>query len=315
MKKNWIFLLILVCLISGCGLNATRLKKESVIIATGDKGGTYYPLGTALADILNKNIQGCKAKTYATPGSVKNAMLVHNGAADVAFIQGDIAYYAFHGIEMFDGIKMNDLRCLACLYPEYVQAVVTKKSGIKKILDLQGKRISVGTLGGGTEINARQILEIYGLSFENVELVHYDFDTSAKALLNGEIDCFFVTAGFPTPALENVALKNDLRVLPIDADKAEKLIKKYSFYSKGILGSSRYSEKDLPGISVECMMIVNKKMELNDGFYILETMYNCPTILRRVSTAANVIARERGIDGMSITGHDGAAKYFILTNR
>lgn len=171
MRKLLVFLLgimVMATMVAGCGGDKKDAKKPAaqkfINIATGGTAGTYFPLGGALADILNKNIPGCNASAQSTGASVANVNLLNQGKVDIAFIQNDIAFYAANGQEMFKGKQVAGLQGLATLYPETVQIVTLKKTGIDSIDDFKGKRIAVGAAGSGTEANARQIMAAYGLT-------------------------------------------------------------------------------------------------------------------------------------------------------
>ena len=158
-------------LIAGCGDSGSSAGggKQFLNIATGGTAGTYYPLGGALAELLNQNIKGMNASAQSTGASVANVNMLKDGSVDIAFIQNDIAYYAANGKEMFKDNKVENIRGIAALYPETVQFVTTADKGIKSIADLKGKKVAVGASGSGAEANARQILGAYGLTYDDID--------------------------------------------------------------------------------------------------------------------------------------------------
>lgn len=251
MKKLLAFLLgimVMATMIAGCGGGDKKDDKKPaaqkfINIATGGTSGTYFPLGGALADILNKNIPGTNASAQSTGASVANVNLLSQGKVEIAFIQNDIAYYAANGTEMFKGKQVAGLQGLATLYPETVQIVTLKKSGIKSVADFKGKRIAVGAAGSGTEANARQIMEAYGIKYDDIKVQYLSFGEAASALKDGNVDAAFVTAGHPTAAIQDIATQNDVVLVPVDADKADALIKNIrstpSWLSKPVLIRSR----------------------------------------------------------------------------
>ena len=171
MKKLLAFLMsmmVFAVLVAGCGGGEDKADGKApaqkfINIATGGTAGTYYPLGGAIADILNKNIPGCNASAQATGASIANINMLQQGQVDIAFIQNDNAYYAVNGTEMFKDKKVTNLYGLATLYPETVQIVTLAETGITDLSQVKGKRVAVGAPGSGTEANARQILGAYGV--------------------------------------------------------------------------------------------------------------------------------------------------------
>ena len=134
-----------------CSGSKSGGEKQFLNIATGGTAGTYYPLGGALAELLNNNIKGMNASAQSTGASVANVNMLKDGSVDLAFIQNDIAYYAVNGSEMFKDNKVAGLRGLAALYPETIQFVTTADKGIKSIADLKGKKVAVGAAGPGSK--------------------------------------------------------------------------------------------------------------------------------------------------------------------
>ena len=169
MKKMLIAGMACVCgaaLLAGCGGDSGSKsggEKQFLNIATGGTAGTYYPLGGALAELLNNNIKGMNASAQSTGASVANVNMLKDGSVDLAFIQNDIAYYAVNGSEMFKDNKVAGLRGLAALYPETIQFVTTADKGIKSIADLKGRTIYAGGKGATPEYALNYILEKNGL--------------------------------------------------------------------------------------------------------------------------------------------------------
>lgn len=142
-------------ILTGCGGGASGGasggEKQFLNIATGGTSGTYYPLGGALAELLNNNIKGMNASAQATGAAVANINMLKDGSVDLAFVQNDIAYYAENGTEMFKDNKVDTIRGIAALYPETIQFVTTADTGITSVSQLKGKRVAVGASGSGSK--------------------------------------------------------------------------------------------------------------------------------------------------------------------
>ena len=179
-------------------------KKQFVTIATGGTAGAYYPLGGALSNIYN-TIDGVTANSQATGASVENIGLIAHGEAEVGFVQNDVTYYAWEGVESFEGKEaVKNIRGLSVLYPEVIQIIATEESGIKTVEDLRGKKVAVGGPGSGTEVNARQIMEVHGLSYDDINADFLSFSEAADQLKNKQVDAAFVTAALPTSAVTEI---------------------------------------------------------------------------------------------------------------
>lgn len=317
-------LMVAGSMIAGCGGgdkkgDAKPAAQKFINIATGGTSGTYFPLGGALADILNKNVKGANASAQSTGASVANVNLLKQGKVDIAFIQNDIAYYAANGVEMFAGNdkdgkekKVANLKGLCTLYPETVQIVTLKKSGIKSVADFKGKRIAVGAAGSGTEANARQIMEAYGIKYEDCKVQFLSFGEAASALKDGNVDVGFVTAGFPTAAIQDIATQNEVVLVPVEDDKADALIKKYPFYTKVTVKGGTYKSlaTDTKQVAVKCMLAVTDKMDADTAYSVTKALYGNLDRMKAAHSVGNMMSKATGQDGMSISLNAGAEKFF-----
>ena len=311
-------LMVAASLVAGCGGGDKKAEKKPaaqkfINIATGGTAGTYFPLGGALADILNKNVPGANASAQSTGASVANVNLLKQGKVEIAFIQNDIAFYAANGTEMFKDKKVEGLKGLATLYPETVQIVSLKKNGIKSIADFKGKRIAVGAAGSGTEANARQIMEAYGVKYADCKVQYLSFGEAASALKDGNVDAAFVTAGYPTSAIQDIATQHEVALVPVDADKADALIKQYPFYTKLNIPANTYNKQtaDVPAVAVKCMLAVTDKMDAETGYAVAKALYgNLDRMKAAHKVAGSAITKATAKDGMSIKLNAGAEKFF-----
>lgn len=317
MKKILAFLLgimVMATMISGCGGGGDDKKpaaQKFINIATGGTSGTYFPLGGAIADVLNKNIPGCNASAQSTGAAVANINLLQQGKVDIAFVQNDIAYYAANGTEMFKDKKVSGLKGIATLYPETIQIVALKDSGIKSVADFKGKRVAVGAAGSGTEANARQILAVYGLTYDDIDVQYLSFGEASSALKDGNVDVAFVTAGHPTAAIQDISTQNEIALIPVDSDKADELIKQYPFYTKVTIDANTYAKQGtaVPAVAVRCMLAITDKMDENTAYEITKAVFNNLDRLKAAHSAANVISKGTALEGMSIDLSSGADKF------
>lgn len=282
-------------------------------VATGGTGGTYYPLGGALSNILNNAGVNYTATAQATGASKENVELVTREDAEIAFIQNDVAYYAVNGTDTFEGEKKPSLRGLCCLYPEIVQIVASDDSGIKTIDDLKGKRVAVGSPGSGVEVNVKQILDIHGITYDDLGKVDYlSFAEAADQIKSGQIDATFLTAAIPSSAITELATTHNVHLVPIAEDKAEALIAKYPFYVNLHITPSEYKGQDeeISVVAVQSMLAVDERMADEDAYNIVKLLFENLDTMKESHARGGDIALDKALDGMSIEVHPGAQKYF-----
>ncbi len=301
-------------LIAGCGGGSGSSAgggKQFLNIATGGTAGTYYPLGGALAELLNQNIKGMNASAQSTGASVANVNMMKDGSVDIAFIQNDIAYYAANGKEMFKDNKVESIRGIAALYPETVQFVTTADKGIKSIADLKGKKVAVGASGSGAEANARQILGAYGLTYDDIDVQYLSFGEAADALKDGNVDVGVVVAGFPTAAIQDLAANKSAALVNIDAEHADKLMKQYPYFTKITVPKGTYpgQEEDVSTVAVKCVIVTTDKLSDDLGEQIVKAIYEHLDRMKAAHAVGKYITKDTALEGMSVKMNAGAEKY------
>ena len=246
------------------------------------------------------------ASAQSTGASVANINMLRDGAVDLATVQNDITYYAVNGTEMFQDKKVDGLQGIAALYPETCQFVTLQSSGIK------GKRVAVGAAGSGVEANARQILEAYGVTYDDIDEQFLSFAEGASALKDGNVDVAVLTAGYPTASVQDIASQNPVRLLPVDDHVADALIAKYPFYTKTVIPAGTYAGFDeaVPGVSVMAMLVAGPSINADLGYSITKAIFSNLDRLQAAHAVGKQISKETAKSGMSLPMNAGAEKYF-----
>ncbi|RXT04323.1 TAXI family TRAP transporter solute-binding subunit [Ammoniphilus sp. CFH 90114] len=286
---------------------------SSVIIATGGTSGTYYPLGGGMAQIFTDKA-GIPSSAQSTGASVENMRLIKDSQVDLAFTQGDIADYASNGTVMFkEGGAINNINAIASLYNETVQIIVAKDSAIQTVDDLKGKRVSVGAPGSGTEANAMQILELHGLTFDDLgKTDRLAFGESASFIQDGTLDAAFVTAGTPTAAVNELAATKGVRVIGISDEKMSEIIAKYPYYAKQGIDAGTYPGFDqaVNTVAVKAQLVARAELDEEFVYKMTKAFYENLDQMKTVHAKAGEIKLEAAMEGVSLKVHPGAAKYF-----
>ncbi|MDY0235966.1 MAG: TAXI family TRAP transporter solute-binding subunit [Gudongella sp.] len=285
-----------------------------ISIATGGTGGTYYPLGGAMSKIFNDNIPGVNANAQSTGASAENVNLISQGEAELAFVQNDVTYYAWTGTETFDGQDpITNIRGMAMLYPEVVQVIATADSGIKSIADLKGMKVAVGAPGSGTEVNARQILAAYGMTYDDLGKADYlSFNEAADQLKNKQVDAAFVTGALPTSAVTEVTQTADIVVVAMDADIIEALAAEFPFYTEVMIGKDTYNgmTEDITSAAVMAMLIVPEDLDEELVYNMTKDIFEQRQVIIDTHARGNDIKLETALAGMPIDLHPGAQRYY-----
>lgn len=299
-------------LFTGCNGNADVEGKKFLNIGTGGTAGTYYPIGGAIAEVLNKEIPGMSASAQSTGASVANINMLGDGEIDLATVQNDIAYYAAHGTEMFQDKKVDGLQGIASLYPETCQFVTLKSSGIKSLAELKGKRIAVGAVGSGVEANVRQILAVYGVTYSDIDAQYLSFAEGASALKDGNVDVAVLTAGYPTASVQDIAAQNPVRLLPVEGKAADALIAQYPFYTKTVIPAGTYAgfDEEVPSVAVMAMLVAGPSVNDDLGYCVTKAIFSNLDRLQAAHAVGKQIAKDTAKAGMSLPMNAGAERYF-----
>ena len=318
MKRTIAIILALVMcvgLLAGCGgsKSESSAKTYDLIIATGGTGGSYYPYGGAMAQIFTESIEGVSATATATGASAENCRNLNSKEADLAITQNDVLDYAYNGTEiMSEGGALKNLATIACLYPEVVQIVVTKESGIESIADFAGKRISVGAAGSGVEANARHILEAYGVSYDDFNVNYLGFAESSTGMQNKTLDGAFVTAGIPTSSIMELSSMVDCKLITIDADVLAKLSDTYGFYANYEIADSDYENIDGGATTTSILATLACSADLDEElvYNLTKTLFEKQPELAKAYAKGENLSLETALAGISVPLHPGAERYY-----
>lgn len=280
-------------------------------MGTGGTTGTYYAFGGVIANVINAKDVGVEINVQSTGASKANIYLVHDGEADLAIVQNDVMDYGYNGTDLFaaEG-KADGFRTVAALYAEVCQVVSTKD--ITSIADLKGKRVSVGDAGSGVEFNARQILEAYGMTFDDIEVNNLGFGDSSDALKDGKIDAFFCTAGAPTTAIVELATTNDINLLEVDDEHAAKLAAAYPYYTTYPIpgGSYKGVDNDVQTVAIKATLICSPDLAEDTVYNLTKAIFDNQAEIAAAHAKGQELSLEYATTGISVPFHPGAEKYF-----
>ena len=296
-------------------LAAAPAFAQNLSIATGGTGGVYYPLGGGLAALLSKKVPGMQATAEVTGGSVANMQLIGTGKPYIAFTQADAAIDALKGQDKFTG-KPIPVRALAVLYPNRMHVVSIEGTGVSKIADLKGKRVSTGSGGSATEVFGFRVIEAAGLDKDkDMRRERLGVAESVNALKDRKIDAFFWVGGLPTGAVTDLANTPGVKIKMIDiAHLVPEMAKKHgNIYIKDVIPQRIYKgmDADNQAATVTNLLAVHASMDDKTAYTITKTMFeNVVDLVRVHAEAVNIKLENQNSENSSIPWHPGAIKFF-----
>ncbi|CAN5198553.1 TAXI family TRAP transporter solute-binding subunit [soil metagenome] len=304
--------LILLSMLAACSASQAPGGGDRLSIATGGTGGVYFVYGGALADQITQNIEGVEATAEATSASVDNMQLIADESSDVAFTLADTAADAVEGRESFDGDPVP-AQALTRLYNNYTQVATTADSGIESIEDLQGKSVSVGSPGSGTEVIALRVLEAAGLDPDaDIDRQQLGVDESVDAVRDGTIDAFFWSGGLPTGAVTALATTDQIVLLPT-TEYIVALRETYGeVYQESNIPAGTYEgfDQDVSVIAVPNYLVVNESMDEELAYNITRLLFDQQDALAQAHPEANNLDINTAPQVPPLELHPGAQRYY-----
>ena len=312
-SKTILVLVLAISLVMGMFSFGMAAEKTFLALGTGGTGGTYYPLGGALAQLLSNMVPDLSVSALTSNASLSNCNFISTGEIEMGLSQANTTYWAYSATGVSkDNQPLPTLRGIASLYPETIHIIATKASGIKTIEDLKGKKVGVGAPNSGTAADAEIILNAHGITFDDIQADFLSFNEVAQRLIDGQIDAGFTTAGFPTSSVINIATKRDIVLIPISSEKIKELTDAIPYYGATIIPGGLYKgvAEDVPALATPALWICDAKLSPTLVYKMTKALWENREILEKVHSQGKNVTLETAIDGIGIPLHPGAELYY-----
>ncbi|MBB1256939.1 TAXI family TRAP transporter solute-binding subunit [Streptomyces sp. OF3] len=310
--------LCITLLTAACSQPAESGRSETgdpsrISIATGTTAGIYYPMGGAMAEVINRKTKGVEASAETTGGSVQNLRLVAERQSDLAIAQSDVVHQAYHGKGEFSG-KAVKTQTLMVLYPNVYHAVSLQSRGgdLNCFGDIKGKRFSVGAPGSGNELATNLVFDALGMSPDkDIKRQRYAYAETASALRDGQIDAGSWVVGEGHGSLRELEATDALRLVPMCDDEVARISKKYPFYNKHVIKGGVYStvKKDVPTLALWNVVSVPTHMSEERGYELARTLYENVAALNKVYEAGAEYLVLENLTKSPVPLHPGVLRY------
>ena len=297
------FLFVLAAL-TACG------QKGRLRIGTAGEGGNYNSLGKALSQTLQKDPYKINVEVKTTAGSAANIRLLSQDYLELAIAQSDVIDEMYAGT--LDTQAMKGYSAIASLYPEPVQIVVRADSGIASVSDLAGKKVSVGEADSGTQKNAAQILQAYGLTSNMLTVQNMTYAEASKALGDGSIDAMFCTAGAPAQVITDLSGTTPVSLVPIEGQQSDLLTGAYGFYAKAVIPAGTYKgqDSDVTTLAVMSVLLASDKTPADKIYTITGALFKEKAALNAAVPVEFDLQEQKAVESVTIPFHPGAAQYY-----
>jgi len=295
-----------VLILAGPGL----AKTQFISIGTGGTGGIYYPYGGGVAEIWTKYVKGVKAVAEVTGASVENVKLADKGETVVGEVMGDVAVAGYSGLSKFKG-KKHAILSMAIMYPNLLQVVTLKKSGITDIEQIKGKKISSGSPGSGTNFMSETVFKALGIPLDSYSDSRLSFTETANALRDGTIDVGFWSVGPGTSSILDLATTHDIHIISITPEQQKRILAANQEYSAVDLSGGVYRgvDKPVPTIGVWNDMICQRSLDTDLVYNLVKALYEHQDYLIKIHPSASYTTPENAVKYSPIPLHPGTIKY------
>ena len=283
--------------------------KKKMTIGTASIGGVFYPVGSGIANLINKYVPGVEVRVEVTGGAVENPRLVGSGETDLGITNTDIGYYAHTGAKPYP--KALPIRAIALMYPSTFHMATREDLKHRTLQDLKGLRVAVGPAGGSGPIILQRLMPLLGMDYKrDLKPSYISYSDGAQALQDGNVDAVFTLAGAPTASILELTVRTSVRFLKVEEDILKKFIEKYPYYLRVVIPKDYYKTKeDGVSIGVGNLLIVNEKMDENLTYRITAALFDHIDEFRNLHAATKVVDLKLAPQ-TAVPLHPGAARYY-----
>jgi uncharacterized protein len=292
-------------------LPSAAMAEGFINILTGGTSGVYYPLGVAIAKLYSDKIPNAKTQVQATKASVENLVLLQRGSGELAFTLGDSLKAAWDGDEEAGfRNKLDKLRTIGAIYPNYIQIVATAESGIKTLGDLKGKSLSVGAPKSGTELNSRAILAAAGMTYKDLGKVEYlPFAESVDLMKNRQLNATLQSAGLGVASLKDLSTSSQINVVSVPKEVVDKIGPPFV---AAIIPANTYTgqDKDVPTAAVVNYLVTSSAVSDDLAYQMTKLIFDSLPELANAHAAGKEIKLNTAASGSPVPLHPGAIRYY-----
>lgn len=289
-------------------------KNTNLNFPTASTTGTIYPLGSAMANMWGKKVEGVRVNAQASNGGVDNLNMMKEGEAQIAFATAGIAWEAYNGERGFKDRKYDDLRVIAGLYYNPNQIVVRKDSGIESLKDLKGKRFAPGSVGSTPEVESSIILPAYGIKYpEDIKENFVGFTEAIDLMRNKQIDGALIQAGLPTAAVTEMISTADGTLIGIEPEVRKELMEKYPWYAEMTIPAGTYDnqKEDVDTLAIKMLLLADASVDDEVIYELTKSFWENLNELESTHAIVKQMKLEDATTELAdIPLHDGAKKYY-----
>jgi uncharacterized protein len=306
-----------IVLLAGAFMFAASLASADTFVrmVSGPSGGSWYPLGAKIMQVMGEQIKGI-ATSNAPGGGESNLRDVSQGNAEIGWSYGHTVYDGYVGRGQFKNPQKN-MRFFATLYPAGFQVAVPKDSPIHSFADMKNVNISPGKAGWTGTAFANAVLEGYGLSFDKIQqnggTIHYvDYSDSVALMKDGHIDVFMAVTSIPQASFIDLNFKPGIRFIGIEPNMMKKILADNPGFIQTVIPKTAYEgmTQDVPILGAVTVMVVNKDLPDELVYNMCKVFWKNHDTFAEVKKIWNDVKLKDALIGAAIPVHPGAQRCY-----
>jgi TRAP transporter TAXI family solute receptor len=310
-------------MLSGVGCGPRVDPEKSFLLATATTGGTFYPVGVAIATLATRELgpeHGYHFNAITSSGSAENISLLLGDEVDLAIVQSLFGTMAWQGTGLYDGRPIRSLRALSVLWENVEQIVVYRRHAptgtVDDLAGMHGLRLSIGDRWSGVEVSARTLLAALGHdAYHDFRIANLGFGPSSEALQNRRIAGMFIAGGIPTGAITQAFATiggDQLTLLAFAPEHIERIRARHPAWTAYTIPAGTYPGQTAPvtTLAQPNLLVTRAGLDAEAVYLLLRTVYGRIDFLQAAHRAAREMSLERALDGLPLPLHPGAVRFY-----
>jgi TRAP transporter TAXI family solute receptor len=279
-------------------------------LATASLGGTYYIVGSGLAEVISKALPDIQVNAVIAQGSTGNPLLIHSKEAELGMSNYYSGMNAVQGNKPYP-TKLNIAGICKLQYSILHLVTFAGRNDIKRVSDFKGKKIAVGPAGGGGVLMFKQILPFWGLKLEDITPSYISYTDGSEALKDKKVDLNMPHGAPPLEAVSGLTVQNNIKIISMEKSKLKAINKKYPYYEAAVIPAGTYKgiDKDMTSVGIQDILVVNKAVSENDVYRITKAIYESLEKLRKIHPSLQKMTFENYRNSL-VPLHPGALKFY-----
>ena len=304
------------CLVAAVVLvnSAVAGEKKIYSLATAGLGGTYYIVGSGVAEAINNNVPYLTVNSVIAQGSTGNPLILHTDEVELAMTNYYSGYNAINGNAPYRE-KINLTGICPLQYSILQFFTFADRNDINTLTDLRGKRVSIGPAGGGGALLYRELLPFWGLSLDDTTVAYLSYAEGSDALNDKKIDVNVPHGAPPLEAISSVAAFTSVKLIELESDKMGEVVKKYPYYDIAIVPAGTYKgiDHDVQSAGIQDILTIKAEADEQEVYEITKAIYESLEFLRTVHPSIANMTFDGYKDSL-VPLHPGARRFYEEMN-